>query len=260
MNVARALITGGTSGLGKALATHLASQGIPLIISGRRADELAELSQTLPTHVVCETADLSYPSERKALLERIKELKPDLVINNAGFGLYGDVLDHKREEELAILELNSAALLEITIEAAKALREANKQGTILNISSAAAFFATPGFAVYAASKMFVNQFSLAFDREMAPHGIRILTACPGQIATDFRRRAASGHPQKKDDLMTMSVEKAVKEIVWQIEKQKRLHIFDLRYQVSTFLARHFVPESFIGWIIQRSVKKRIRSS
>ncbi|MES2345902.1 MAG: SDR family NAD(P)-dependent oxidoreductase [Chlamydiota bacterium] len=251
-----ALITGATSGLGKALCHLLAEQKIPLIISGRNSLELESLKKNLPVDVTCQTADLTNKSERQTLINLIHTMQPDLIINNAGFGLYGDALTHTTEKQLEILEVNGSAVLEISLEAARTLQEAQKPGIILNVSSAAAFFASPSFAVYSAAKAFVNQFSQALDKELKPHGIRILTACPGQIDTNFRNRAASGHPQQQDSY-TMTVEKAAHEILWQIQHKKPVHIFDARYRIMTFIARYFLPSSFATQLIQKSILKRI---
>jgi short-subunit dehydrogenase len=235
-----ALVTGATSGLGKALCHLLASKNIPLLLTARDPARLEELKRTLSVPVTCYAADLSRKEERKGLLELIATQSPDLILNNAGFGLYGDALTHSTAEHLDMLEVNASALLEISLEAARALIANNKIGTILNISSAAAFFSYPTFSVYAASKAFVLHFSKSFDPEVAPHGIRVLCACPGQIATDFQKRASKTRPQKKMSLM-MSAEKAAACIWSQIEKQQAVHIFDWRYQILVFVGR-LLPE------------------
>ncbi len=82
-----------------------------------------------------------------------------------------------------ILEVNAAAAVEISIEAARTLAQAKRTGTILNISSAAGELPMPAMAVYAASKSLLTMFSQSFDAEMRPYGIRVLASLPGQIAT-----------------------------------------------------------------------------
>lgn len=255
-NFNRALVTGATSGMGEQLCHLLASKGIPLIITGRNEKKLQELSasfkNTIPVNV-----DLAKSTERKKLVSVIQEHAPDLVINDAGFGLYGNVLDFTTEEQMEILELNAKALLEISIESARALVKQKKKGTILNIASAAAFFPFPAFSVYAASKSFVKEFSESFDFEVAPLGIRVLCACPGQVNTKFRESAggASGIISK----MTISKEKAVQFIWEQIEKERPIvSIFDWRTRLSVFLS-HLAPKSFLKRLLQRNIMNRTNS-
>lgn len=249
-----ALVTGACSGLGLALCRLLASKNIPLFITARDPKKLSALAQEVQPQITY-VADLGDRKSRHGLVETIQHHAPDLIINNAGFGLYGDALLHTTFEQLEILEVNGSALLEITLEGARALKQKKKRGTILNVSSAAAFFTYPTFSVYAASKAFVNQFSQAFDAEMSPYGIRILTVCPGQIDTSFRERASKGHPQKSD-AFTMKVED-VAEMIWnQIEKGKSLSVIDWRYRLATALGRFCVPKGIVRWAARRAISER----
>lgn len=236
----KALITGTSSGIGKALATFLDKKKIELIVTSRSDPHLP--------------LDLSDKQQRSRLLEVITEQKPDLIINNAGFGYYGPSLNLTIEEQLNMIDLNVKALMEISIHGAKTLLENRLKGTILNISSAAAFFPFPTLAVYCATKAFVNQFSLALDAELEEQGVRVLSACPGQVQTNFRVRASKGHPQKKDR-RTMSVETAVKHLWWQIENQKRLYIFDWKMRAMVFLSK-LVPLRTLQKALKKSLSRR----
>lgn len=251
-----ALITGASSGLGQALCQALSQQKIPLLITGRDPVRLETVAQEARqfVEVIAVPLDLAERSERKKLIALIHKHVPDLVINNAGFGLYGDVLDHSTDEQLEILEVNGNALLEITLEAARALKEKRKPGTFLNISSAASFFVFPGFSVYAAAKSFVREFSQALDVELKPFGIRVLTSCPGQINTFFRNRAAKNHPQKTSAL-AMSTEKAVPHLLRQIETKKSLVIFDWRTHFFTLVGPLF-PKRLVQMILRKMIAAR----
>lgn len=235
-----ALITGATSGLGKALAKFLAEKKIELIQTGRNTNTLS--------------VDLADPSQRAVLLQIISAKTPDLIINNAGFGIYGPCINLSTEEQLKMIEVNVAALVEISIHSAKELIQAGKKGTILNISSAAAFFAYPTFNVYAASKSFVTQFSLALDAELRDQGVRVLCACPGPIATPFRERASKGISQEFDG-MAMSIDSAVHYLWKQIQSQKRLSIFDTKTK-ALVLASKILPARLLEYILKNSLKNR----
>jgi len=236
----KALITGATSGLGEALCEILSSKNIELIQTSRSSDPLK--------------IDLSNDEERQILLKEISEKIPDLIINNAGFGFYGNALDLSIDEQLKMIEVNCKALVEISLHAAKELIKAGKTGTILNISSAGAFFPFPTFNVYCASKAFVNQFSLGLHSELKNKGVRVLCACPGQIATDFRVKAGKGHPQKSDQ-RSMSEECAAKHLWKQIQREKPLYIFDWRTKAMVQIAK-FLPRPLLDSILKKSIQDR----
>ena len=251
-----ALITGASSGLGKALAEALAKQGISLILVARDKDLLNEVAQALPGSTRVHPCDLAQAEQKAELIKLIHELTPDLVINNAGFGLYGPILSHPLLPFQEMVAVNAQAVMELSIESARALKNKNQEGVILNVSSAAAFFSYPTFCVYAATKAFVNQFSQGFDEEMKPHGIRILTVCPGQIDTPFRRRAACGFPQKTARF-TLQEATAVRLILKQIEKKKSFQIIDWRYRIGVVVGR-WLPTAIINRILTSHLKDRYR--
>jgi short-subunit dehydrogenase len=251
-----ALVTGASSGLGQALACSLAQKGVSLILTGRNEERLRALAQTLAVPVQCIPLDLSLEADRKKLIQEMEKASPDLVINNAGFGLYGNALNHPLAEQMNMIDVNITAVAEMTLAAAQHWKTGKKKGIILNVSSAAAFFTYPSFAIYAASKSFVLNFSNALDLELSEHGIRVLTVCPGQIDTDFRNRASKYFPQKKD-LWTMSVDKCAELIVAQIAKGQRSLIIDWRYRWLVALSR-LVPKKILSNLLARRISERIR--
>ncbi len=256
-NYTLALITGATSPLGKALALELAKHSIPLCLTGRQSTLLKDLQNTLSslTKVEVLEIDLLKPHERHKLITWIKNHQPDLVINNAGIGLYGDALAHPIQDQLNILELNAHALLELSLHAAKALKEHVKKGTIVNISSAADHLTYPTFSVYSASKAFVTSFSQSFDEEMKPYSIRILTSCPGSIATNFQKNASKGYFQDIHS-HAMSCNRAAKEIIYQIQKNKKIHVFLKSTWILRYLLLHFLPKKLIFFILKKMISKR----
>lgn len=245
-----ALITGASSGLGLALAHLLAKKKYRLLLTARKAPPIAS--------EVFIPADLSVRKERAKIVELIHQYTPDLVINNAGFGLYGDAIDHSIDQELNLIELNASATVELSLEAAKALKKAQKRGTILNVASFVAYLTFPGFATYAATKRFVLNFSEALDFELKEHGIRILTACPGPMATSFDTRASEGFYKGKSNLYTLTPENAA-ECIWkQIVKQKTVAYIDARFRLPILLSR-LLPKSLLNKLLRSSILKRVAS-
>lgn len=260
MSYQLALVTGASSGIGEAVCELLAEKGISLIMTGRDEKRLAEGKSKLQSQVSVQTysLNLSQPEERRKLIRIIHEQAPDLVINNAGCGLYGEVLTYSLDEQMNIFKLNAEAVLELTIEAARALVSNNKKGTILNVSSAASFYDFPEFAVYASSKAFVNQFSKSFDFEMQPYGIRVLSFCPGMVATRFKERAEGGYSEDKNENRwgVMTAQFAAQKLFEQIQTGQRLKIVDWRYCFSTVLS-YLLPKQWLARRLQKSIQSRI---
>lgn len=251
MNFKLALVTGASSGIGEALCHLLASKGIDLVITGRNVNKLNEISQLLRSRVKVGVIalDIADDTQRQTLIEQIHAVKPDLVINNAGIGLYGDALSYETAEQMEILKVNGEAVLEITLESARTLFSAGKQGVILNVGSAAAYFTFPGFAVYAATKEFVKHVSESLDVEMKAFGIRVLVSCPGRVDTMFRMRAAKVEEKPEEEKYglqsAMTASFAAQEIWDQIEKQKTVHIFDWRYRLMVGISK-LIPKPFLS--------------
>ncbi len=257
MVVTLALVTGATSGIGLELCRLLASKKISLIITGRDQDKLGGLVEELSRQVLVTAlaADLATETGRKKIVLSIRNNAPDLVINNAGFGQYGEVLEQDFDPQLRMVDVNAKAVLELTLEAAQALRQKNRQGVILNVSSVASFMPFPLLATYAATKAFVTSLSISLDFEFAPHGIRVLASCPGVVETNFRERAG-GIPSTFE--MSMSVAFAAQEIWRQIEKKQRVRTFDWKMRVAVFLVKHFVPTSWVARLLHRSIEHRLQ--
>lgn len=256
LNFKCALVTGASSGIGEAVARLLASKGIALIITGRNRERLEKLATELERKVNVEivVADLSRPIERAIVTAKIREKAPDLLINNAGSGLYGDIIEHTNEMELQVVRLDVESVVELTMETARVLASSKRQGVILNVSSAAPYFIFPKFAVYSSSKAFINQFSQSSDWELKAKGIRVLAACPGFVSTRFRERAG-GKSKTKDTRQAMTAEYAAEQIWWQIQKRRPLHIFSFRYRLLAFLATYVMPKSWVAKINSKIMRQ-----
>jgi len=252
----RALVTGASSGIGEAMCRLLARQGIPLIITGRDISRLNALAEKLKDQVdvIVVAADLFNPLERQKLIELLYEHHPDLIINNAGFGLYGDILTHQTKEQMKIIDVNVSAVVELTIESAKTLAAIDKKGVILNISSAADKLIFPAFSIYCASKAFVTQFSQSLDYEMKPHGIRVLVASPGRVDTSFAERA-SGSSKASKSWFSMSSEYAAERLWQQIRNGQSYQIFDWKTRLGSFFLRFVLPKRIAARILWSSIQR-----
>lgn len=189
-----ALVTGASSGIGEALASGLAARGANLVLVARRADRLealrAEITASHPAlRVEVVTADLSVPGAVTPLLESIASLGVvvDVLVNNAGVGLHGDVAGQDPEEAVAMVDLNVTSLVELTTRTLPAMVAA-RHGAVLNVASTAAFQPIPGMALYAATKALVLSYTQALSHELRGTGVSAMALCPGATETEFFSR------------------------------------------------------------------------
>ncbi|MGC4933151.1 SDR family NAD(P)-dependent oxidoreductase [Gordonia sp. DT30] len=184
------LITGASSGIGRAFAQRAAAHGARLVLVARRAPVLAELATELQTrhdsqvHVI--PCDLAIPGAGTQLHDEVVAagLEVDILVNNAGVGAHGDLVAARAADVVAQIQLNVTALAELTTLFLPAMT-ARRQGTVINIASTAAFQAIPHMAVYGATKAFVLSFTRALWAETKATGVRVIAVCPGATDTEF---------------------------------------------------------------------------
>ncbi|MBE9215905.1 SDR family oxidoreductase [Plectonema cf. radiosum LEGE 06105] len=189
-----ALITGASGGIGKSFALKLAAQNTNLIIVARSEDKLNALAQQLREQYNIQVdvivKDLTQPSATKEVFDATitKGLTVDLLVNNAGFGDYGEFAQTDGDRQVQMVQLNNVALIDLTHRFLPQMRD-RRSGSIINVSSIAAFQPIPYLSVYAASKAFVRSFSEALWAENRQYGVRVLVVCPGPTETNFFNEA-----------------------------------------------------------------------
>ncbi|KUI38549.1 SDR family oxidoreductase [Mycobacterium sp. GA-2829] len=181
-----ALVTGASKGIGAEIARELSRRGYRLALVARQADQLHALAAELgPTaHVL--PADLSRPQDRAALAGRIGDLgvEVDLLVNNAGMSNLGPVAQSNPAAELALVELDVAAVVDLCSRFVPGM-VARGRGAVLNVASVGAFGPVPGQATYAAAKAFVLSYTHALREETRGTGVSVATLCPGPVRTGF---------------------------------------------------------------------------
>ena len=210
-----ALITGASRGIGATYAQYLAQQGYRLLIVARDLTRLNELALNLRSRhgaiIHPESLDLSQPDAGVRLHELSRQYcdAPDLLINNAGFGLYGPFHTHSLIEVRRMLQVHIYTIVE-TLHLFLPAMITRQSGTIINVSSLAGMFSLPYMAEYAATKAFLISFSEALAEEVRPLGITIQVCCPGQTITDFHTRAgfrpkSLGRPHTPEEVVRTSL-------------------------------------------------------
>jgi uncharacterized protein len=187
------LITGASAGIGTELARVFASNGHRVVLVARRADRLKTLSGEItaaggatPIVIACDL-EQSDAGDKIAAALAAEGVEVEFVVNNAGFGLFGNAIEMDRVEQLGIIALNIRAVTDLSLRFSDQL--IRHRGGILNVGSIAGFLPGPGMAVYYASKAYVLSFSEALRRELAPFGVRVTVLCPGPVPSEFQERA-----------------------------------------------------------------------
>jgi short-subunit dehydrogenase len=181
-----ALVTGASKGIGREIAILLAKKGYKLILIARSATELKQLTEELQNESLYFAVDLSEPDAAKKVAEFCDKLPVSVLVNNAGYGLWGNFEESGIEQQLNMLQVNINAVVELTHYLLPQLKQ--QPSYILNVSSTAAYQAVPTLAVYAASKAFVLSFSRALRVELKG-SIAVSCLCPGPTDTGFAHRA-----------------------------------------------------------------------
>jgi uncharacterized protein len=185
-----ALVTGASAGIGKALAEELAAGGTNLVLTARRVDRLEDLARTLQEKFKVKTeivaADLAEAAAPETIFAftRGKNIVVELLVNNAGFGQYGELHHVETQRLLDMVQVNCGAVVHLTrLYLPEMVRR--RRGDILILASTASFQAVPYISTYAATKAFDLLFAEGLAEEMKPHGIRVCALCPGSTESEF---------------------------------------------------------------------------
>ncbi|MBI2796696.1 MAG: SDR family oxidoreductase [Gemmatimonadetes bacterium] len=248
-----ALVTGASGGIGLDIATLLAARGHDLVLVARRESAMADLAARLKashgatSHVIA--ADLAQPGAADRLVDEVAKrgLTVDVLVNNAGYGLYGPITETDPMDEMNMLQLNVVALYRLTKLLVPGM-VARKQGRVMNVASTAAFFSGPLMAVYYASKAFVLSFSEALDEELAGTGVNVTCLCPGPTRTEFRARAGTGDSKLADRPQEPSLPVAEAGVEG-LFRSDRVVIPGMKNRLETSMPR-FLPRKMVTGIVR----------
>ncbi len=241
------LITGASAGIGTELARVFASNGHRVALVARRADRLAKLAGeisaaggTAPIVIPCDLEQTDAGDHIAAALTAAG-VEVEYVVNNAGFGLFGNAIELDRADQLNIIAVNIRAMTDLSLRFSESL--IRHRGGILNVGSIAGFLPGPGMAVYYASKAFVLSFTEAMRRELAPLGVRVTALCPGPVPSEFQERAGY-RPGFDSAILNVSASDVAQQGYRGLMANKRLVLPGFGIKTVPFLLRLF-PRGFI---------------
>ncbi len=246
-----AIITGASSGIGKALAAEFAAGGYHLLLTARNKAKLDEVAEECSRKYGVETevipADLSRVDSVDNLIGSLtsKSHRYEVLVNNAGFGIHGDFASTDIEQNIQLLNLQLMATLKLTHAILPAMIN-NRSGRILNVASVYSFSPVPFQSVYAACKAFLLSFSSSLKNELDGTGVTITVFCPGVTQTEFRSRARIGQKRENSGMTA----KAAAHVAY-AETLRGTHIVvpGLLNRLYVFFAQ-LLPNGFVPGIIR----------
>lgn len=252
----RALVTGASSGIGAAIARELASRGVSLVLTGRRRealDAVAAECREAGVQVDVIVADLGRPGSAAALWGEATEDSPiEICVNNAGFGYFRAFADADWARDAELLQLNIASLVELSRRFVEARRGQIGRAFLLNIASIGAYQSMPNFAVYAASKAFVRNFTEALHDELRGSEISVTCLSPGGTHTEFHAHAGAGDYGWLANASMLSAEAVARIGVAAMARGKRSIITGVLNKLSCWAVR-LVPRRIASWLASRVV-------
>lgn len=245
----KALVTGASSGIGKDMARYLSQLGYDLVLVARTEQKLLDFQKELKTNVQILPMDVSKIENCKMIFEQAKDV--DIVINNAGFGAFGEFTKTELETELHMIDTNIVAVHVLTKLFLKEMEKKNK-GYILNVASIAGFMPGPLMATYYSTKSYVLRLTQSIYTELKKQksNVCISVLCPGPVATNFNNVAGV-----KFDLKSMSSEYVAKYAVDKMFKRKLVIIPGIKIKIVRFLAK-ISPDKLTARVCYHMQKKK----
>lgn len=187
-----AIVTGASKGIGKAIAQTLAKEGVKVVLAARNSEYLSalqkEIEETRGNAISIPTDVTSEHSVKNLVIQTLKHFgKIDILINNAGVGVYSNVVDMKTEDYEAMMDINLKGVFLCSREVLPTMIK-QKKGEIINIASLAGKNSFAGGSVYSATKWGLIGFGRSLMLEVRDHNVRVVTVCPGSVNTHFADR------------------------------------------------------------------------
>src|SRR3954469_16475907 len=245
-----ALVTGGSAGIGVALARELARHGARLILPARRKDRLDALAAQVAakgTEVRTIVADLNDAAGPRTIYDATEGagLEVDILIDNAGLGQFGEFVRSSLEQELSQVRVNCDAVVHVARLFVPRMVE-RRRGWVLITASTASFQPLPYFATYAATKAFDRFFAVGLAHEVARFGVKVTALCPGPTESEFFDVARAGILRRG----VQSAEAVARIGIFALAKGKRPVIPNFTGRSTAFAAR-LLPTGLIGYFVEK---------
>ncbi len=247
--MAKALITGAGSGMGKDMAIILAEKGYDVVLVSRDEEKLKQTAKCIPTNAEIIPLDLSSRKNCMELYSKVRDI--DVLVNNAGYGLYGEFDSTSLKDEMNMLDLNVSAVHILTKLYLKDFLKRNK-GYILNVASLASFGVGPLMSTYYATKAYVYSLSMAVHEELRVKRSKVGVSvfCPGPVDTGFNKRAGV-----KFTLRPLESRYAAQRAIKGMFRRKAVIFPSFENRLTAFFCR-FMPMKLVPKVCYKIQKKK----
>ena len=253
------VVTGASSGIGREFARVAAGEGAYLLLTGRSQEALAELVVELAARgarAVSVPLDLCDPDAGERIEAALHEhgLYCDVLVNSAGYGLYGPAPELDRAQQLSMLDVNARALTDLTLRLLPGML-ARRRGGVINVGSLSAYFPGPNMALYYATKAYVRSFSDALHAEVAGTGVTVTGVNPGPVRTDFFRRS-NAHVSHMSKLVARLDAAHVAKAGWRAFKAGRREVIPSLTHRMMALGAKVAPRAWTLWLSGLLLRRR----
>jgi short-subunit dehydrogenase len=253
-----ALVTGASAGIGVALARELAGCGAKLILTARRADRLDALAAELRgrgVEVRTVTADLNDPAAARQIFDATEGtgIAVDILINNAGLGVFGEFRANALERELSQVRVNCESMVALTRLFVPQM-VARRRGWVLITASTASFQPVPYLSTYAATKAFDRFFALGLAQEVGRHGVKVTALCPGPTESEFFDVSGAGILRKKG---VQAAEEVARLGIEGLARGRHTVIPNALGRASAFAVR-FLPVKVVTGFVERMARAGVK--
>jgi uncharacterized protein len=250
------LITGASGGIGAELAKRFAADGFHVVLAARSLGKLeaiaASLSKTYGVQATAIQVDLEAADGAAKLHAEVnaRGITLHALVNNAGYGLFGEFADTQLGQELAMMQLNMTSLVTLSKLFLPDLKA--RRGQLLNVASTAAFQPGPYMAVYYASKSFVLSFSEAIAQELGGQ-VQVLALCPGPTASGFQDKAAMNHSALVNGKKLPTADEVAESAYRALKSGQRVHVPGFMNWIMAQSVR-FTPRRVVTWMVSTMSK------
>ena len=250
-----AVVTGASRGIGRACAIELGKAGYTVVVNyssnSAAADEVVQIIKDAGSDAMAIKANVADQKEVQDMMRTVTKTygQIDVLVNNAGFGTYGEFAKTNTEREMDMVDLNCTSLTGITGYAIPWIKKGSR---IINTASLASFMPLGDFAVYGATKAYVLSFTVALAAELKHLGVHVMAFCPGPVSTEFANVASNG--ARKEVSHGLSPEKTVAHCLKRSRKGKLYAVMALKWKLGTFGSR-FVGRYLVAWFTYKFCKR-----
>ena len=248
-----ALVTGGSEGIGLAIARRLKDDGFQVTLVARNEDKLREATRSLGDNHHYRVADLTNEDGQRAIAQHLREQSYDLLVNNAGVGVMGEIATADIARQIAMIRLNVEALVQLSHAY---LAGAKSGDALINVSSALAFLPMPGMGTYSATKSFVTAFTDVLWYEQKKRGVYVMALHPGATTTNFSQNAGNAGPGNFPAHLSQTPEQVAETMLRHLHQRRTPTVISGEKNILSAALSRLLPRKLVVELMGRMTANR----